>query len=406
MIGFLFRTAIKSAFIQKYRFVSLAVTIAVASALLITLATLYLNAESQLALGLSGIPNMVLEPQKSVVATSRLTTDDVAALKSRKHFWRNNILNAAPVAFAEGQFDGKPVKVAGTWFDKQVSVDGESYNLGLLRFKGWEQKGGPIGGPVDRNAVVIGANVAAGDSVRLTVNGTQRVFPVARTLKTGSYWDDYVFLDLDNFRELTGKDALDQVLVGALIKPKDKLATRAELYGTEGFTEAEFQAWYCSPYASAIAYTIKETVPPAEVKVLRRVTEVQEGIIQASSGVFMALFVLTLITAVTAIFAGEKMYASAKMRELGIMAAIGASRQRLFLQLVTEVGLASLVAAAVAYLLSWGLVRSVSLSVFTIGFQANGILIAASALTPFLVSLVALLFLRKGLNKNVVEVLR
>lgn len=194
--------------------------------------------------------------------------------------------------------------------------------------------------------------------------------------------------------------------MGALIKPKDKLATRAELYGTEGFTEAEFQAWYCSPYASAIAYTIKETVPPAEVKVLRRVTEVQEGIIQASSGVFMALFVLTLITAVTAIFAGEKMYASAKMRELGIMAAIGASRQRLFLQLVTEVGLASLVAAAVAYLLSWGLVRSVSLSVFTIGFQANGILIAASALTPFLVSLVALLFLRKGLNKNVVEVLR
>lgn len=407
MIAFLLRIAIRSMVLQKDRFIALTVTIAVASALLVTLSSLYFNAESQLALGLSGIPNMTVMPKKSVVAVTRLTTDDVTALKSKTHFWRNNIVNAAPIAFAEGEINGKKVKIVGTWFDKTISIDNESYNLGLLNFKGWEQRGGKT----DSNSVIVGANAATndiiiGEQARVSINNLEKAFKVAKVLKTGTYWDDYIFLDLDMLKEMTGIGQLDQILVGALIKPKDQLAVKAELYGHESLSEKEHITWYCSPYVSSIAYTINEVIPQADVRVQRRITEVQEGIIRASSGVFAAMFLLTLVTSITAVFAGEKMYASSKMREFGIMVALGGSRQKIFLQLATEISLASLLSAVIAYLLSRTVVGLISASVFGISFQANTTLIATSVVIPFFTALVSMLFVRKGLEKDVVEIMR
>jgi len=90
LISFLFRVVIRSMTVQKYRFASLVLTIVAASALLVILSTLYFNAESQLALELSGVPNMVVEPKKSIVAVTSLNTSDVLALKSKNHFWRNS----------------------------------------------------------------------------------------------------------------------------------------------------------------------------------------------------------------------------------------------------------------------------------------------------------------------------
>lgn len=115
---------------------------------------------------------------------------------------------------------------------------------------------------------------------------------------------------------------------------------------------------------------------------------------------------LTLIVAITAIFSAQRAYASAKLREFGIMIAIGASRQRLRLQLVTEVSLAALLSAALTYLLSGAVVRFISTAAFGVGFEANTALIAASTAIPFLASLSALLFVNRSLDRNVAEILR
>lgn len=402
MISFLFRTAFKSALVQRYRFVSLMVTIAIASALLVTLASLYVNAESRLALELSGIPNMVMEPKTSVVALSRLTADDVVALKSTEHFWRNNIVNAAPIMLADGEINGRKVKVAGTWFEREITADNKTYTLGLLKFKGWQQ----TGEKTEIDSIVVGANVSLQGETSITVGGSEKTFKVAKTLDTGSYWDDYIFMDLDVLKGMTRREELDQILVSSLIKPKDKLALKAETSGIESLTPDEFTAWYCSPYTEAIAYTIKEVVPQAEVKIQRRITEVQEGIIKASSSIFVAMFLFTLISSITAIFAGEKMYISSKMREFGVMAAIGASKQKIFLQLMTEIGMAALLSGGIAYGLSQIMVKLISRSVFGITFEANTTLIITSISIPFLASLASLIFVKKGLERNVVELLR
>ena len=404
MISFLFRIAVKSAIVQKYRFASLTLTIAVASTLLVVLSALYFNVESQLSLDLSGVPNMVVEPKKSIVATSRLTVDDVLALKSEEHFWRNNIANAVPIMLAEGEIGGKRVKIAGTCFEMNISRENESYTFGLVKFEGWSYRGEKP----NEDSVIIGANIDVGKmggEVRINVGGSGRMFKVAGILKSGSYWDNYIFLDLEVLREMTGKDGLDQILVSALIKPKDELAVKAELYGADSLNE-EFEKWYCSPYASTIAYTIKEVIPHSEVRILRRITEVQEGIIKASSGVFAAMFVLTLIASITSIFSAEKMYVSSKKREYGVMATIGSSRLKVFLQLIVELSMASFLSGALSYLLSRAAVGFISASVFGVSFQANSALITASASAPFITSLLTLIFVKRDLERNVIEILR
>ncbi len=405
-ISFLFRMVFRSVTVQRYRFLSMVITIATASTLLVVLSSLYLNAEAQLAMELSGVPNMVVEPKRSLVEVTSLNISDVLAIKKKEHFWRNNIVNAVPVLLRDGEVKGVNVSVAGVWFEKNLQIENESYTFGLLRFKGWNYSGEFP----DEDSVVLGANIAEQlvgmDSIRIKIDGKEVELKVAGVLKTGSYWDDYIFISLERMWNLTGKNEIDMILVSALIKPKDELAVKAELYGIDSLSPEEFEAWYCSPYASSIAYTIKEVIPNGDVKILRRVTEVQEGLIRASSSVFASMFVLTTGISLIAIFTSEKMYVETGMRFFGIMVAMGISRQKLYLQVMAEIFTASLISAILTYIASVYIVEFVSRSVFGIKFEALSELLVLSVTVPILISLIALALLRKGLERDVVEILR
>ncbi len=405
-ISFLLRMVFRSVTVQKYRFLSMVITIATASTLLVVLSSLYLNAEAQLAMELSGVPNMVVEPKKNLVEESSLNISDVLAIKKKEHFWRNNIVNAVPVFLWDGETDGMKVKIAGVWFEKSVEVENESYTFGLLRFRGWNYSGELP----DRNSAVLGANIAeqfeGDDSIRIVVNGKEVEMKVAGVLETGSYWDDYIFISLEKLGNLTEDNDVDMILVSALIKPKDELAVKAEIYGIDSLSPEEFETWYCSPYASSIAYTIEEVVPHGDVKILRRVTEVQEGLIRASSSVFASMFVLTAGISLIAIFTSEKMYVETGMRFFGIMAAMGISRQKLYLQVMAEIFTASLISAILTYFASIYIAGFVSRSVFGMEFEAISELLVLSVTVPVVISFIALALLRRGLERDVVEILR
>lgn len=402
MFGFIFRIARRAATVKRSRFLGLTFTMAAASALLVLLSALYFNAESQLKLDLTGVPNMVVEPGSNLVAEDQLFPGDVETLKSKQHFWRNNVNTAAPFLKSGALLNGKPVKIAGSWFKHHIRIGNEAYTLGLLTFSGWSYSGKPP----DENSVIAGANIKTGESVDLEIGGKVRTFKVAGRLETGSYWDDYLFLDLDRLGSLLNRKSIDEILVSALIKPKDKLATSVEQYGEDALTSEEYEKWYCSPYTSSIAYTIQEVLPQSKVRVLRRVTEVQEGIIKASGGVFLALFVLTLVAAITAIFSAEKMYITSHFKDFGIMAAIGGSRRKIFLQIVVELSLAALLSGVLAYGISAIFLNLVSNAVFQFDFHAQGMLMVISFVIPFATMLLALLFVRRGFSRDVGKLLR
>jgi len=402
MFGFIFRIARRAATVKRSRFLALTLTIAAAATLLVILSALYLNAESQLKLDLSGVPNMVVQPKSDLTTTEQLLPSDVETLKSKQHFWRNNVLTATPVLKSEALLDGQPVKITGSWFEHHIEVGDESYSLGLLTFKGWSYSGKQPA----QNSVVVGANVPAKKTIDLEIRGQKRTFKVAGRLQTGSYWDDYVFFDLDHLSEVLKRQSIDEILVSALIKPKDKLAMEVEQYGENTLSDEDFEKWYCSPYTSSIAYTIQEVLPQTDVRILRRVTEVQEGIIKASGGVFLALFILTLIAAITAIFSAEKMYITSHFKDFGIMAAIGGSKRKIFLQITVEMVLAALLSGILTYGISAALLNLISNAVFNFDFSSQGTLLVVSFVIPFVTMILALLFVRRGFSRDIVQQLR
>jgi len=418
MFSFIFRLAAKAAVVQKFRFVSLTVTIIVATLLLVVLSALYLNGESQMAVELSGVPNMVIKPKNSSADLLpegsdiiKLFDKNIKKIKSEEYFWHNNIVNATPIAFSEGIVNGNRVKIAGTWFNKNLQVDNQSYKLGMLRFAHWKY----TGKTPNQNSVIIGSNVKLSENnyetyenetIKIVINGKEKTFQIAGEINTGSFWDNYIFIDSNLLSELTGSKGFDEILVSALFKPDDNLSIRAEREGENSLSSDEYEIWMCSPYISVVAQTMRAEIPNSEINVQRRITEVQAGIIKTSSGIFLALFILTLIASLTAIFSAEKMYVTSHIKDFGIMTALGASHKKIFIQLFAEISLSSFISAVIIYLISSPLVNYISKAVYGVRFEANSILIAAAIIIPLAVSSGALWFLRKSLKENIVNLLK
>lgn len=396
MISFLFRLARRAALTQKTRFAALTGTLCAASVLLVVLSALSLNAESQLTVALSGVPNLVVEPHHSIVATTTLATEDVAALKSKNHFWSSNVRTAAPLDELSGSVRGREQPIAATWFRRTLRVGEREHEFGLLTFDGWTYHGETP----KRGEVIVGANLEPGDSIRIVRNGSSRTYPVAGQIETGGRWDDYVFLEWSSRPPAKESGTVDEILVCALIKPTDRLALRAAQYGPESLSDEEYERWSCSPYASSVAHSIERILSHADVRVLRRVTGVQAGIIRASSGVFLFLFLLTLIVGVTAIFSAEKMYVTAHLQNFGIMRALGGSRRTLLVQLFVEFSLASVLSGVLTYALSTGIIRVITRFVLDAPFEAETTLLLASLVVPFLISIAALGLLHNHLHRD------
>lgn len=401
MFSFLIRIAFKAAFVQKFRFVSLTLALAIASLLLVVLSALFLNAESRMAVELGGVPNLVVEPQNDLLNTNTLSVDDIRKIKAPEYFWHNNLANIAPITNSNATANGSPVKLAGTWFDKTLQVGDQQYALGLLKFASWKY----TGTRPSANSVILGANLTLSGPVVVSINGNKETFHVAGKISTGSFWDNYVFISSDALSKMTGNKGFDKLLISALFKPNDELAAKAERMGENKLSPEEYEKWMCSAYIGVVAKTLKETLPTTVIKVQRRITEVQAGIIKTSSGIFMALFLLTLIASLTAIYSAEKMYVASHVRDFGIMTALGASPRKMFAQLLTEIAIASLLSALIIYFASSPLVRYVSMAVYGIRFEATTALMVVAVLIPFAVSSLALGFLRKNLRQDTIKLL-
>lgn len=142
------------------------------------------------------------------------------------------------------------------------------------------------------------------------------------------------------------------------------------------------------------------------MEVLRRVTEVQEGLIKASSSVFAAMFILTGGISLIAIFTSEKMYVESGMRLFGITAAMGVSRQKLYLQVVAEMFIASPISAILTYFSSVYIAGFVSKAALGVEFEVLSEVLGLSVTVPLLISLLALAVLRRSMERDVVEILK
>jgi putative ABC transport system permease protein len=320
----------------------------------------------------------------------------------KKIFWRNNIVAFAPFLYVPARLDGEPVVVIGSWFEKAMPVDkSEVFTTGLEKLHpGWRVSGrwpsddDPKGALVGRR-VAGRLHLSPGSTVTLTsaVEGSAPPSPkklstvefvVTGILDTGGPEDGQVIATLASVQRWAGLEGkVRRIEVSALTKPEDAFAHT----DTSRLSGVDFDRWYCTPYASSIAYQVEQAMPEAQARPVYHVAET-EGRILNRVGVLMALLVIAALVAAGLAVASMMLATVLERRaEIGLFKALGATDARVaavFLLEASAIGiLGGLAGYAFGSLLAWRL----ALAVFGSAVSLHWVILPLCLAAALLVSL-------------------
>jgi putative ABC transport system permease protein len=307
-------------------------------------------------------------------------------VKLKQIFWRNNIVAFTPFLYVPAKINGQRAVLIGTWFEKPLHVDkSQVFATGLEKLHpAWKVEGE---WPDDQDAtgVLVGSRLAArlhlraGSTITLSCGGTPPersfragtrpaptahaadAFEVRGVIETGGGEDDQVLAPLATVQRLAGlKGKVRRVEVSALTKPEDAFA-RSDL---SKLSPEELDRWYCTPYASSIAYQVQQAIPEAEVKPIYQVTDT-EGRIMNRVGIVMGVLALAaLVTSGLAVASMMLAMALERRTEIGLFKSLGATDARVATLLLLEAGVLGLAGGIAGYLLGSVLAWRVGLAVF------------------------------------------
>ncbi len=359
--------------------------------------------------------NIVVMP-KSGELTMQIGDKDISPLKDEEYlkegdlhtikeiFWRNNIVAFAPFLTTSINLNNKKIELVGTYFHRDIGVKDEpDFKTGVADLYRYWQVDGEFPKDDSLDEILVGKRVLeelglkVGDRVVIgKFNPT-----IVGSLTAGKEEDSQIYASLKLVQELTGKEGLIQrAQVSAMTIPENDLSMRARR-DADSLNSIEYDTWYCSAYASSIAYQITQEYPLAVAKAVLSVSLAQSGItkkIQDLMGV-VSLLVLTISAiGITSLMSSE-IYK--RKREIGLFKALGASSFAIYLQFIIEtlsVGLvASIVGTIFGYLLS-----------FAIGYKIFGSFMGVSIMVFFLSVAFGLLICIAGSIvplKNVIKLL-
>jgi putative ABC transport system permease protein len=323
---------------------------------------------------------------RPVNAGAYLPEADLAKLKTI--FWHNNIIAFAPVldnSVSLGKESAnaverlEQVQLVGTWVSHEVRIpDGTTYVTGIEKTNPWwqlrEGRWFVEYQPEKEGEVVVGEKLAKRAGILL---GSEQALSPARSssillndhylvkvvgiLATGGPEDDAILVPLGIAQRIAQKPGQYRKLyISALTKPEDEFARR----DPKTMNAGEFERWSCSPYVSSIAYSIKQVLPGADVRVIRRVAE-GEG--QILTRVRMLLWLVTgaaLLAAVLAVGASSAASVIERRTEIGLMKALGAGSVTVGFLLAAEQLLLAFVGGGAGYALGIILARLLGEKIF------------------------------------------
>ena len=301
--------------------------------------------------------------------------------KLKTIFWHNNIMGFSPIlevpieAWSPASQTWITPAVAGhtsligTWAQHRVEIpDGATYLTGVVKTNPWWGVQGQWFGE-DSLQCVVGVNLSRrigakiGDDLNVSSGDHAKWFTlkVVGLLSSGGSEDESVLAPLSIAQQLVGKpEQYRKLYVSALTKPEDDFARR----DPKTMSDGEFEKWSCSPYVSSIAYSIKQVLPGADVRVIRRVAE-GEG--QILTRMRMLLWLVTgaaLLAAVQAVGASSAASVIERRTEIGLMKALGAGSGTVGFLLAAEQLLLAFVGGGVGYSLGIVLARLLGQKIF------------------------------------------
>jgi putative ABC transport system permease protein len=312
-------------------------------------------------------------------AGAYLPESDLPKLKTI--FWHLNIMAFAPTLEvpvtawppASKNFSAPAIMqkttLLGTWSEHHVRLPGEKdFVTGAENTNPWwhvdgrwfaEGSGECVVGAgfAKKNGMKIGdtVNVSTGDhSEWLTLKATG-------ILSSGGPEEDFIVAPLTLTQQLAAKPGQYRKLyVSALTKPEDDFGRR----DPKTLTPAEYDRWFCTPYISSIALQIREVLPGADVRVIRRVAEGEGSILLRVRTLLWLVTLGALLAAALAVGASAAASVIERRTEIGLMKALGAGAGTIGFLLAAEQLLLAFVGGGVGYALGIILARLVGQKIF------------------------------------------
>ena len=316
---------------------------------------------------------------RPVNAGAYLPEADLPKLKTI--FWHNNIIAFAPVLEVQARVsldalyqlrsnDRAPAEATtllGVWSLHSLTVpDGSSFVTGIQKTNPWWNVEGRWFNE-GASECLLGKRFATrtgepiGGTISVHVGSQTLSLKVTGVLSTGSAEDDAIIAPLALVQQLVNKPGQYRKLyVSALTKPEDGFARR----DPKTMNAVEFERWSCSPYVSSIAYSIKQVLPSADVRVIRRVAEGEGQILTRVRMLLWLVTGATLLAAALAVGASAAASVIDRRTEIGLMKALGAGSGTVGFLLAAEQLLLAFVGGGVGYAIGIVLARLVGERIF------------------------------------------
>lgn len=175
--------------------------------------------------------------------------------------------------------------------------------------------------------------------------GDTATVPVVGIYDSGDEENGAVYVPSATLQELSGlTGSVDEVEVKALTTPENDLARKVSR-DPAAVTQEEWETWYCTAYASSIAYQIEEVLPDAVAKQIRQISELQGDVLNKTRAVMIVMTGLSLLAAAIAV--ANLMAASITERssELALLKAIGATDGAVSRLMLLETAVIALIGA-------------------------------------------------------------
>jgi putative ABC transport system permease protein len=262
-----------------------------------------------------------------------------------------------------------PIKttLVGTWAHHSVALpDGRNYSTGMDQTNSWWHVDGrwfhddaPEG--IVGKSFAAHTNIKPGDTLHINSADRSTALTVTGILSAAGPEDEAIVAPLQIVQQLANKPGqYRRLYVSALTKPEDDFARR----NPTTMNPADLERWSCSPYASSIAYQIKQVLPGVDAHVIRRVAEGEGNILTRVRTLLWLASFAALLAAALAVGASSAAAVIERRSEIGLMKAIGAGSGTIGFLLAAEQLLLAFVGGGVGYALGIILARILGEKIF------------------------------------------
>ncbi len=283
--------------------------------------------------------------------------------KIKGMFWRNNIVGFAPMLPVNVNVGSKQIALLGTYFAKSLTFGTEQFTTGVTKTNPWWKVQGAWPND-DSNDVLLGERLAdelnARPGSQIEINGDAHT--VSGILSTGGSEDSQIVAPLHLAQQILGKPgAVRRLYVSAVTKPEDTFARR----DPRSLSPADYDRWYCSPYAASIAFQLQEAIPHSHAEQIRQVAQNEGAVLSRIQGLMLLITLAALFASALAVSAAMAAAILERRVEVGLMKALGARRAAVAALFFTESALLAVIGGFAGFVGGAFLAHRIGESIFS-----------------------------------------